>query len=160
MPKFGIYSPDSQMVKSHHLSLLRLPRGCLSKYIFIVLFEVVATSNQCLRTYNSGLPWRHFPVSRQVRSMAAILMVRSCHTNSKGSPGSPTAIREVSHVATTGLMTSLTNRSGMITASLILKNFQVSVEFIGLGLVIVLFKVVKIGGRTMVTSYNNKSNLK
>jgi hypothetical protein len=120
---FRIYSPESQMVKSHHLSLLRPPRGCLSKYIFIVMFEVVATSNQCLRTYNSGLPWRHFPVSRQVRSTAAILMVRPRHTNSRGSPGSPTAIREVSHVATTGLMTSLTNRSGMITVSLFFIKF-------------------------------------
>ena len=82
--------------------------------MIIVSWEFVATSYQCLRTYNSGLPWRHFPVSRQVRTTAATSMVRPRHMNSRGGPGSPNAIREVSYVATTGLMASLTNRSGML----------------------------------------------
>ena len=112
------YSSGSQMVKSHHLSLNCFLRGCLSKQIFIVVLEVVETSNQCFRTYNSGLPCRHFPVSRQVRKTAAILMVRSRHMNSRGSPGSPTAMREVSNVVPTGVMTSLMNRSGKIIFSL------------------------------------------
>jgi len=40
-------------------------------------------------------------------------MVRPRHTNSLGSPGSPIAMRVVSAVPVTGLMASLTNRSGM-----------------------------------------------
>ena len=40
-------------------------------------------------------------------------MVRPRHTNSLGSPGSPIAMRAVSAVPVTGLMASLTNRSGM-----------------------------------------------
>lgn len=74
------------------------------------------TANQCLRTYNSGEPWLHFPISRHVRVMPVMVMVRPRQTNSRGSPGPPVDMSKVSQVAVTGLIASLTNRSGMITA--------------------------------------------
>jgi hypothetical protein len=110
---------DSLMLNSHHLALFRPGRGCLSKYIFIVPLDVVAISNQCLRTYNSRLPWRHFPVSRQVRSTVATSTVRPRHTKKRGSPGSPEAMREVSQVAATGMTGSSMNRSCMANVPLV-----------------------------------------
>jgi transposase InsO family protein len=46
--------------------------------------DSVATSHQCLRTYFSGLPCRHFPVSRHDRKTAVRQIVRPCHTNFRG----------------------------------------------------------------------------
>lgn len=77
----------------------------------------VATSYQCLRTYILGLPWRHLPVSRQVRNTAYTVMVHPRHTNLRGRPGSPIAIREVSAVSVIGLIGSLMNRSDMFEDS-------------------------------------------
>lgn len=76
--------------------------------------ESVATSYQCLRTYISGLPWRHLPVSRQVRNTAWTVMVRPHHTNLRGKPGSPNAMRSVSAVSVMGIMGSLMNFLGIV----------------------------------------------
>ena len=77
-------------------------------------YESVATSYQCLRTYISGLPCRHLPVSRHDRKTVVMLIVRPRHTNFSGRPGSPIAIREVSAVSVKGVMASLMSRPGML----------------------------------------------
>jgi len=64
--------------------------------------------------YISGLPFRHFPVSRHVRKTAETQIVRPRQTNFSGSPGSPTAMRDVSAVSVRGLMGSLMKLSDII----------------------------------------------
>ena len=53
------------------------------------------------------------PCSAQDRNTARTVTVRPRQTNSRGRPGSPTAMREVSAVSVMGLMASLMNRSSM-----------------------------------------------